>query len=112
MVGSGLLAAALLVGLGVPRSRSPAPGLHSWVAGSLLGTVDPSPGTAALAVAVVLIGVVAGIASRRRIGPGLAVLAASGAVGGGVVLPAGASPAVLAVPLTAMVAGMVALTAM
>jgi hypothetical protein len=112
MIGSGLLAKALLVGLGVPRSRSPAPGLRSWLAGTFLGTVDPSAGTAAVVVAVVLVGVVAGLACRRGIRPGLLVLAAAGALGFWIVLLPGAARAVLAVPLAATVAGMAVVAAL
>jgi hypothetical protein len=111
MVGSGLLTAALLAGLGVARNRSPVPGLRSWLAVTLLATAGPTAGTAVVAAVVVLVGVGAGLACRQGIRPGLLVLAAAGAVGVWIVLLPGASPAVVAVPLVAAVAGMAALTA-
>jgi hypothetical protein len=112
MIGAGLLAVALLIRLGVPRRWSPVPGLRSWLAGTFLGTVDPSAGTAAVVVAVVLVGVGAGLASRRGIRPGLLVLAAAGALGVWIVLLPGAARPVLVVPLAATVAGAAALAAL
>jgi parallel beta helix pectate lyase-like protein/pectate lyase-like protein len=112
-VGAGLLAAAgLRVGLGVAPSGPPAPGPRAWLAGTLLGTADPAPGTAAVAVAVVLVGAVAGTACRSRLRPGLAVLAAAGAVAAWIVVSPGAPPAAPVVPLAATVAAMATLTAL
>ncbi len=111
VVGFAMLTAGLL---DVPRAVSPGPvpAWRSWLAGTVLGTADPSAATAAVAAGVVLVGVLAGVLSRRRTWPGLALLAGLGAVAAWVVLVPGRSPSVVAVPLVAAAAGMLALAAL
>jgi hypothetical protein len=110
-VACGMLAAGLPALLGAHRAVPPAadPSWREWLAGTVLGTAVPSPGTAAVALAVLLVCVLAGIAARRRLVPGVALLLAAGGVAAWVVLLPGSSPAVVSVPVAATAAGVVAL---
>ena len=76
-----------------------------------LGTNDKPILLSGMAVVIALVGVAAGLLSRRRVGPGVTVVAALGAAGlGAVVLSPVFSPVDIAAPAVSLLAGLLVFT--